>query len=67
VFDIDKNECCSEIFMANYFNTLSLRQQLDQLGRCRFMARDEFADGCQFLKGKKIVIVGCGAQGLNQG
>ncbi|MEC8490373.1 MAG: ketol-acid reductoisomerase, partial [Pseudomonadota bacterium] len=25
--------------MANYFNTLSLRQQLDQLGRCRFMAR----------------------------
>jgi ketol-acid reductoisomerase len=31
------------------------------------MARDEFADGCQFLKGKKIVIVGCGAQGLNQG
>merc|ERR1712004_748954 len=55
------------IFMANYFNTLSLRQQLDQLGRCRFMARDEFADGCQFLKGKKIVIVGCGAQGPNQG
>ncbi len=53
--------------MANYFNTLSLRQQLDQLGRCRFMQRDEFADGCQHLKGKKIVIVGCGAQGLNQG
>ncbi|MCU7553561.1 ketol-acid reductoisomerase [Alteromonas sp. ASW11-19] len=53
--------------MANYFNTLSLRQQLDQLGRCRFMARDEFTDGCQYLKGKKIVIVGCGAQGLNQG
>ncbi len=53
--------------MANYFNTLSLRQQLDQLGRCRFMQRSEFADGCEFLKGKKIVIVGCGAQGLNQG
>lgn len=53
--------------MANYFNTLSLRQQLDQLGRCRFMQREEFADGCSFLKGKKIVIVGCGAQGLNQG
>ncbi|MDC8829238.1 ketol-acid reductoisomerase [Alteromonas gilva] len=53
--------------MANYFNTLSLRQQLDQLGRCRFMNRDEFAEGCEFLKGKKIVIVGCGAQGLNQG
>lgn len=53
--------------MANYFNTLSLRQQLDQLGRCRFMRREEFTDGCQYLKGKKIVIVGCGAQGLNQG
>jgi ketol-acid reductoisomerase len=53
--------------MANYFNTLSLRQQLDQLGRCRFMDRSEFATGCDFLKGKKIVIVGCGAQGLNQG
>lgn len=53
--------------MANYFNTLSLRTQLDQLGRCRFMEREEFAEGCEFLKGKKIVIVGCGAQGLNQG
>ncbi|TDF35500.1 ketol-acid reductoisomerase [Alteromonadaceae bacterium M269] len=53
--------------MGNYFNTLSLRQQLDQLGRCRFMKREEFDDGCDFLKGKKIVIVGCGAQGLNQG
>lgn len=53
--------------MANYFNTLNLRQQLDQLGRCRFMDRNEFADGCNFLKGKKVVIVGCGAQGLNQG
>ncbi|MBQ8707111.1 MAG: ketol-acid reductoisomerase [Succinivibrionaceae bacterium] len=53
--------------MANYFNTLSLHNQLDQLGRCRFMSRDEFSDGCNFLKGKKVVIVGCGAQGLNQG
>lgn len=53
--------------MANYFNTLSLRKQLDQLGRCRFMQREEFSEGCNFLKGKKIVIVGCGAQGLNQG
>lgn len=53
--------------MANYFNTLSLRQQLDQLGRCRFMQREEFSSGCDYLKGKKIVIVGCGAQGLNQG
>ena len=53
--------------MANYFNTLSLHNKLDQLGRCRFMNRDEFKDGCEFLKGKKVVIVGCGAQGLNQG
>lgn len=53
--------------MANYFNSLSLRAQLAQLGQCRFMQRDEFSDGCNALKGKKIVIVGCGAQGLNQG
>ncbi|HGY5239572.1 TPA: ketol-acid reductoisomerase [Aeromonas salmonicida subsp. pectinolytica] len=53
--------------MANYFNTLNLRQQLAQLGKCRFMQRAEFADGCDVLKGKKVVIVGCGAQGLNQG
>ncbi len=53
--------------MANYFNTLSLRDQLTQLGKCRFMESTEFADGVTALKGKKIVIVGCGAQGLNQG
>lgn len=53
--------------MANYFNSLPLRLQLDQLGRCRFMSRTEFANGCELLKGKKVVIVGCGAQGLNQG
>ncbi|MEX0275620.1 MAG: ketol-acid reductoisomerase, partial [Flavobacteriaceae bacterium] len=53
--------------MANYFNTLSLRDQLAQLGKCRFMEANEFADGVNALKGKKIVIVGCGAQGLNQG
>lgn len=53
--------------MANYFNTLNLRQQLKQLGKCRFMQKEEFADGCNLLKGWKIVIVGCGAQGLNQG
>lgn len=51
----------------NYFNTLPLRVQLEELGKCRFMGSDEFADGCDYLKGKKIVIVGCGAQGLNQG
>jgi len=51
----------------NYFNTLPLRLQLEQLGKCRFMDRSEFSDGCDYLKGRKIVIVGCGAQGLNQG
>jgi ketol-acid reductoisomerase len=53
--------------MANYFNTLSLRDQLEQLGKCRFMDASEFTDGIQALKEKKIVIVGAGAQGLNQG
>ena len=53
--------------MANYFNTLSLSQKLEQLSKCRFMESSEFEDGVSALIGKKIVIVGCGAQGLNQG
>jgi len=53
--------------MANYFNQLSLREQLRQLGQCRFMESSEFEHGIAALEGKKIVIVGCGAQGLNQG
>jgi ketol-acid reductoisomerase len=53
--------------MANYFNSLPLRLQLQQLGVCDFMDSAEFSDGVSKLKGKKIVIVGCGAQGLNQG
>jgi ketol-acid reductoisomerase len=53
--------------MSNYFNQLSLRQQLDQLAQCRFMETSEFEQGITVLDGKKIVIVGCGAQGLNQG
>ena len=53
--------------MANYFNTLPLREQLNQLGVCEFMDNSEFADGVNALKGKKLVIIGCGAQGLNQG
>jgi ketol-acid reductoisomerase len=53
--------------MENYFNSLSLREKLTQLGQCRFMMRHEFSDGCSFIKGWNIVIVGCGAQGLNQG
>ncbi|MBN4075460.1 MAG: ketol-acid reductoisomerase [SAR86 cluster bacterium] len=51
----------------NYFNTLPLRLQLGQLGKCRFMDKSEFSDGVDKLKGKKVVILGCGAQGLNQG
>ena len=53
--------------MANYFNTLSLRKQLAELAKCRFMNASEFEDGVSALLGKKIVIIGCGAQGLNQG
>jgi ketol-acid reductoisomerase len=53
--------------MANYFNSLPLREQLNQLGVCEFMNSNEFTDGVNVLKGKKIVIIGCGAQGLNQG
>jgi hypothetical protein len=46
--------------------SLPLRLQLEQLGVCEFMDQSEFADGIKALKGK-VVIVGCGAQGLNQG
>jgi ketol-acid reductoisomerase len=53
--------------MQNYFNTLPLRLQLEQLGVCEFMDQSEFAEGISALKNKKVVIVGCGAQGLNQG
>ena len=48
--------------MANYFNTLSLREKLSQLGKCRFMKRAEFSDGCNFIKDWNIVIVGCGSR-----
>lgn len=51
----------------NYFNSLPLRLQIEELGKCRFMDPSEFAGGSEYLKGKKVVIVGCGAQGLNQG
>ena len=53
--------------MANYFNSLPLREQLNQLGVCEFMDGSSFTDGVNALLGKKIVVVGCGAQGLNQG
>ena len=51
----------------NYFNSIPWREARLQLGHCRSMSKDEFADGVKALKGLKIVIVGCGAQGLNQG
>ena len=51
----------------NYFNTLPLRRQLQEAGTCRFMDAAEFTKGCAKAMGKKIVIIGCGAQGLNQG
>jgi len=50
----------------NYFNTLSLKRKLEQLGTCSLLDKSSF-NGTEKLKGKKIVIVGCGAQGLNQG
>jgi len=53
--------------MKNYFNQLPLRLKLEQLGTCEFMDTSEFEDGVKKLKDKKVVIVGCGAQGLNQG
>jgi len=50
----------------NYFNSLPLRLKIEELSKCRFMDKSEF-NGVKKLAGKKIVIVGCGAQGLNQG
>ena len=43
--------------MANYFNTLPLRAQLAELGKCRFMHLDEFSDGVEALRGKKMVCL----------
>ena len=53
--------------MANYFNSLPHRLKVQELGKCDFMQSSEFADGVTKLIGKKIVIIGCGAQGLAQG
>jgi len=39
--------------MSNYFNQLALRQQLEQLGQCRFMDASEFDEGIGALEGKK--------------
>jgi ketol-acid reductoisomerase len=53
--------------MSNYFNSLPHRLKVQELGKCDFMQSKEFADGVNKLLGKKIVIIGCGAQGLAQG
>ena len=53
--------------MANYFSSLPYRLKGQELGKCDFMQSSEFADGVKKLIGKKIVIIGCGAQGLAQG
>jgi ketol-acid reductoisomerase len=53
--------------MENYFNTLNFRQQAKALNTCEFLDDSHFSKGIEVLKGKKVVIIGCGAQGLNQG
>ena len=53
--------------MNNYFNTLTKTQKLEQLCKCDFLETYEFTNGLEVLKGKKVVIIGCGSQGLNQG
>lgn len=53
--------------MSNYFNSLPHRLKVQELGKCDFMQSTEFSEGVNVLKGKKIVIIGCGAQGLAQG
>ncbi|WP_341501108.1 ketol-acid reductoisomerase [Gallaecimonas sp. GXIMD4217] len=53
--------------MDNYFNTLSHREKCRQLAHSRFLPQEAFAEGVKALQGKRIVILGCGAQGLNQG
>ena len=53
--------------MKNYFNSLTITEQLDQLGKCDLLNPSDFEKGTTELKDRKIVIVGCGAQGLNQG
>ncbi len=53
--------------MKNYFNSLTFSQKVAQLSTCQFLPSAEFSNGASILFNKKIVIIGCGAQGLNQG
>nr|AAC38126.1 acetohydroxy acid isomeroreductase [Buchnera aphidicola] len=50
----------------NYFNKLCFRKRINEIKKCRFMKENEFKNENKILKIKKIVIVGCGSQGLNQ-
>lgn len=51
----------------NYFNQLPFREKVEQLGMCYLIPKQDFEDGIAPLKNKKVVIIGCGAQGLHQG
>ena len=42
---------------TNYYNTLKQADKLDQLARCRFMDRSEFASGIDVIAGKKVAVV----------
>ncbi|ABJ90835.1 ketol-acid reductoisomerase [Buchnera aphidicola] len=53
--------------MKNFFNKLSFREKLIELNTGFLMNSNEFLHSKKKLKNKKIVIIGCGAQGLNQG
>ncbi|WP_075434197.1 ketol-acid reductoisomerase [Buchnera aphidicola] len=53
--------------MKNFFNSLSFREKLIELSTGSLVNKNEFLNVIHVLKDKKIVIVGCGAQGLNQG
>ena len=41
----------------NYFNTLSMKLKLEELGTCRLMDAAEFANGIEAAKGKKKAAV----------
>lgn len=53
--------------MKNFYNQLPQKLKIEQLGKCDLMQPSDFNDGVKKLVGKKITIIGCGAQGLNQG
>ncbi|CAL4324953.1 Ketol-acid reductoisomerase (NADP(+)) [Buchnera aphidicola (Sipha maydis)] len=53
--------------MLNYFNQLNFREKIKELRECCIIKKEEFNQKLKILKDKNIVIIGCGAQGLNQG